>query len=139
MDATQCGRLREACRAVRAHAPRVIVPMGGRDFFSNGIDLNTIEAADSPADESWRNIVAMDDFVLEILNTIARTTCLPSGLESKGARLMPMPHEQPCESQQDEYGHVRLGHDRLNRNAAGGRAGCLPQIAADGLPAERVA
>jgi putative two-component system hydrogenase maturation factor HypX/HoxX len=74
MDTKQCGRLRDAYRAVRAHAPRVIVLMGGRDFFSNGINLNTIEAADNPADESWRNIVAMDDFVLEILNSMSHLT-----------------------------------------------------------------
>jgi putative two-component system hydrogenase maturation factor HypX/HoxX len=34
----------------------------------------TIEAAENPADESWRNIVAMDDFVLEILNTMSHLT-----------------------------------------------------------------
>ena len=30
--------------------------MGGSDFFSNGIHLNVIEAADDPAAESWRNL-----------------------------------------------------------------------------------
>ncbi len=74
MDTKQCGRLREAYRAVGAHAPRVLVLMGGRDFFSNGINLSTIEAAGNPADESWRNIVAMNDFVLEILNTMSYLT-----------------------------------------------------------------
>ena len=48
--------------------------MGGRDFFCNGINLNTIEAADDPAEESWRNITAMDDFVLEVLNTMSQLT-----------------------------------------------------------------
>jgi putative two-component system hydrogenase maturation factor HypX/HoxX len=48
--------------------------MGGRDFFCNGINLNNIEAADNPADESWRSIAAMDDFVLEVLNTMSHLT-----------------------------------------------------------------
>jgi putative two-component system hydrogenase maturation factor HypX/HoxX len=43
--------------------------MGGQDFWSNGIHLNRIEAADSPADESWRNINAMDDLVQAIIST----------------------------------------------------------------------
>jgi putative two-component system hydrogenase maturation factor HypX/HoxX len=47
----------------------VIVLLGGTDFFSNGIDLNAIEAAASPAQESWRNIVAIDDLVREVLQT----------------------------------------------------------------------
>ncbi len=74
MDPSQCRRLRDAYRAARAHAPRVIALMGGRDFFCNGINLNTIEAADNPADESWRSITAMDDFVLEVLNTMSQLT-----------------------------------------------------------------
>ncbi len=41
--------------------------MGGQDFWSNGIHLNVIEAADSPADESWRNINAIDDVALAVL------------------------------------------------------------------------
>jgi putative two-component system hydrogenase maturation factor HypX/HoxX len=47
----------------------VICLTGGRDFWSNGIHLNTIEAAPDPAHESWRNIQAMDDLILEILTT----------------------------------------------------------------------
>ena len=74
MDPGQCRRLREAYRAARAHAPRVIALMGGRDFFCNGINLNTIEAADSPADESWRSVRSLDDFVLEVLNTMSHLT-----------------------------------------------------------------
>ena len=70
----QCRRLRDAYLAARARPTKVIVLMGGRDFFSNGINLNTIEAADDPADESWRNIVAIDDFVLEILHTMSHLT-----------------------------------------------------------------
>jgi putative two-component system hydrogenase maturation factor HypX/HoxX len=47
----------------------VIVLIGGRDLWSNGIDLNAIEAAASPELESWININAMDDLVREIITT----------------------------------------------------------------------
>ena len=43
--------------------------MGGSDFFSNGIHLNVIEAAEDPAAESWRNLHAIDDLVREIIET----------------------------------------------------------------------
>ena len=52
----------------------MIVLMGGPDFWSNGIHLNCIEAADSPADESWRNINAMDDLAQAIIKTDSHLT-----------------------------------------------------------------
>ncbi|MDA8390281.1 MAG: hydrogenase maturation protein [Gammaproteobacteria bacterium] len=67
MSADQCRRLADAYRALRETDARVIVLHGGADYWSNGIHLHVIEAAASPADESWRNIEAMDDLVLEIL------------------------------------------------------------------------
>ena len=45
---------------------------GGRDFFSNGIHLNVIEAAADPAEESWANINAMNDLVEAVLTTTDR-------------------------------------------------------------------
>jgi len=69
MGTELCDRLRHAYRYARSRPTRVIVLAGGEDFFSNGIDLNAIEAAVSPAHESWRNIVAMDNLVREILTT----------------------------------------------------------------------
>jgi putative two-component system hydrogenase maturation factor HypX/HoxX len=69
MSAGQCDRLRNALRFARCRPTRVIVLAGGRDFFSNGIDLNTIEASANPAIESWRNIVAIDNLVRDILLT----------------------------------------------------------------------
>jgi putative two-component system protein, hydrogenase maturation factor HypX/HoxX len=53
----------------RSRPTRVIVLLGGRDFWSNGIDLNTIEASADPAAESWRNINAINDLIVEVLNT----------------------------------------------------------------------
>ncbi len=67
MSTDQCRRLAQAVRQTRSDEARVLVLMGGHDFWSNGIHLNTIEAAESPADESWANINAMDDLCREIL------------------------------------------------------------------------
>ena len=70
MSTAQCERLRAALPRTRRRGPtRVIVLMGGPDFWSNGIHLNLIEASAHPADESWRNINAIDDLVREIVVT----------------------------------------------------------------------
>ena len=74
MSTDQCQRLLEAYRQIRQRPTQVIVLMGGGDFWSNGIHLNSIEAADSPADESWRNINAMDDLVEAIIATDSQLT-----------------------------------------------------------------
>jgi putative two-component system protein, hydrogenase maturation factor HypX/HoxX len=74
MSTEQCQRLLEAYRLALLRPTKVLVLMGGKDFWSNGIHLNTIEAADNPADESWRNINAIDDWVLAILTTESKLT-----------------------------------------------------------------
>ena len=67
MSTLQCQRLKEAFLWAARRPTKVIVLRGGRDFWSNGIHLNTIEAAESPADESWANINAIDDLAEAIL------------------------------------------------------------------------
>ena len=82
MSSRQCERLREALIWAKQRPVRVLVLMGGEDFWSNGIHLNVIEAASlnagggegSPADESWRNINAMDDLALELIETPRQIT-----------------------------------------------------------------
>ena len=71
MSTEQCRRLlrRLPSTPARGARPRSSCCMGGRDFFSNGIHLNVIEAADDPAAESWRNLHAIDDVVREIIET----------------------------------------------------------------------
>jgi putative two-component system hydrogenase maturation factor HypX/HoxX len=70
MSADQCHRLREAYTHARAQRhTKVIVLLGGEDYFSNGIHLNEIEAADDPGEESWRNLNAIDDLVKDIAMT----------------------------------------------------------------------
>jgi putative two-component system hydrogenase maturation factor HypX/HoxX len=79
MSECQCQRLSHALRWVRTRSTQVLVLAGGQDFFSNGIHLHDIEAAqrvagDSAADASWRNINAMDDVALEVLTLTDRIT-----------------------------------------------------------------
>ncbi|MCM2322388.1 MAG: hydrogenase maturation protein [Oligoflexia bacterium] len=74
MGTEQCRRLRAAYLDAVERDTRVLVLMGGTDFWSNGIHLNLIEAAASPADESWQNINAMNDLVRAILDTPSKIT-----------------------------------------------------------------
>ena len=79
MSTARCERLRAALLQVRERDTQVLLLLGGEGFFSNGIDLNSIEAAahragDSAADASWRNIQAMNDVALGVLQTTDRLT-----------------------------------------------------------------
>ncbi|MEQ1528890.1 MAG: hydrogenase maturation protein, partial [Methylococcales bacterium] len=74
MSTEQCRRLLESYRLAVARSTKVLVLMGGTEFWSNGIHLNIIEAAENPAHESWRNINAINDFVLAILSTETKLT-----------------------------------------------------------------
>ena len=79
MSTGQCQRLRAAVQYAKRQPTRVLVLLGGEDFFSNGIHLNRIEASahrpsESAADESWNNINAMDDLALEILTATDHLT-----------------------------------------------------------------
>ncbi|EME68631.1 sensor protein hoxX [Paramagnetospirillum caucaseum] len=67
MSTDQCRRLKDAFVTAAQRPTRVIVLMGGPDFWSNGIHLCTIESAPSPAGESWANINAMNDLCREII------------------------------------------------------------------------
>jgi putative two-component system protein, hydrogenase maturation factor HypX/HoxX len=74
LSTTQCDRLRTAYAGACARPTRVIVLMGGADFWCNGMHLHCIEAADSPADASWANINGIDDLASDILNTDTHLT-----------------------------------------------------------------
>ncbi len=79
MSTARCERLRDALLELRERPTRVLMLLGGEDFFSNGIDLNAIEAAahrpgDSAADASWRHIQAMNDAALAVIETPDRLT-----------------------------------------------------------------
>ena len=72
MGTRACERMTEAWRAAAARPTRVIVLAGGPDHWSNGLDLNLIEASGSPADESWANINALDDLAEAIIRTTGK-------------------------------------------------------------------
>ncbi|MEU5539484.1 enoyl-CoA hydratase-related protein, partial [Streptomyces sp. NPDC020362] len=72
MSTDQCRRLLAAYRYALARPTPVLVLGSDRDFFSNGIHLNVIEAAADPAMESWTNLNAMDDLVEAVLRTTDR-------------------------------------------------------------------
>ena len=67
MATAHCERLTLAVRQALAQPTRVLLLLGGPDFWCNGIHLHVIEAAASPADESWRNINAIDDLALTLI------------------------------------------------------------------------
>ncbi len=69
MSTRQCRQLQDALIRAKQIPTKIIVLLGGQDFWSNGIHLNQIEAAQSVADESWENINAIDDLAMEIINT----------------------------------------------------------------------
>ncbi len=74
MGTQACRDLLAAYRNALARPTRVLVLTGGEDFWSNGMDLALIEAAHSPAEESWANINAIDDVVRAIIETEDRLT-----------------------------------------------------------------
>jgi len=74
MGTDACRRLRSAYDDATRRPTRVVVLCGGPEFWSNGLDLNLIEAADSAADESWANILAIDDLSEAIVRTSSHLT-----------------------------------------------------------------
>lgn len=72
MGVEACSRLKTAFDAALNCQTRVIVLMGGPDFWSNGLDLNEIEAANTAADQSWQNINAIDDLSESIVRATGR-------------------------------------------------------------------
>jgi len=72
MGVDACRQLEAAFTAARQRSSKVLLLSGGRDYWSNGIDLAAIEAAISSADESWDTINAIDDLARAIIDTTDR-------------------------------------------------------------------
>ncbi|MET9557857.1 hydrogenase maturation protein [Streptomyces sp. NPDC006645] len=110
MSTEQCRRLLTAYRFACARPTSVLVLGGSRDFFSNGIHLNVIEAADDPARESWENINAMDDLVEALLTTTDRllVSALGGNAAAGGAMLALAADEVWCRSGAVLNPHYRL-------------------------------
>jgi putative two-component system hydrogenase maturation factor HypX/HoxX len=66
MNAQQCIRLKYAFEYLKEQA-KVIVLMGGLDFFSNGIHLNILEDSKKNGEDGWSNINAMNELVQSII------------------------------------------------------------------------
>ena len=79
MGTQDCERLLKAYQEAASRPTRVLVLEGGDDIWSNGMDLNRIEASSSPADESWHNINAMDDLAEAVLRTTDKLTVAAVG------------------------------------------------------------
>lgn len=71
MSTTVCDRIAVALHHALGQSTRVLVLRGNDETLSNGINLNTIQAAANPAAEAWANIRA--------INTICRHLTTASG------------------------------------------------------------
>ncbi|MFD1217092.1 enoyl-CoA hydratase-related protein [Microbulbifer celer] len=148
MSTQQCQDLLAQYRELAASDVKVIVLMGGDEFWSNGIHLNTIEAAEDPAQESWENINAIDDFVLEVINTRDKLTVAALGANAgAGGAMMALacdrvvvregvvinPHYQTMGLYGSEYWTYllprRVGAQRAKRYTED----CLPVLASEAL------
>ncbi|MFG2292310.1 enoyl-CoA hydratase-related protein [Streptomyces sp. NPDC048603] len=110
MSTDRCRRLLDAYEAACSRPTSVLVLGGGRDFFSNGIHLGVIEAAEDPAAESWANINAMDDLVEAVLTTTDRlvVAALGGNAAAGGAMLALAADEVWCRAGTVLNPHYRL-------------------------------
>ncbi|MFG2520873.1 hydrogenase maturation protein [Streptomyces sp. NPDC048527] len=110
MSTSHCRRLLDAYWAACSRPTSVLVLGGTRDFFSNGIHLNVIDAADDPGAESWANINAMNDLVEAILTTTDRlvVSALGGNAAAGGAMLALAADEVWCRAGVVLNPHYRL-------------------------------
>jgi len=66
--AEQCIRLKYAIEYLKEQV-KVIVLMGGDDFFSNGINLNILEDSKKSGEDGWSNINAINELVQSLIFT----------------------------------------------------------------------
>ena len=64
--AEQCMRLKYAIEYIKTQV-KVLVLMGGDDFFSNGINLNILEDSKKNGEDGWSNINAINDLLKSII------------------------------------------------------------------------
>jgi putative two-component system hydrogenase maturation factor HypX/HoxX len=95
MSTEQCKLLLSVYQHVAMLPVKAIVLMGGEESWSNGIHLNHIEVAKSPADESWLNINAIDDLIYQIITTLDKVTISAvSGNAGAGGAIMALAADQ---------------------------------------------
>lgn len=66
MTSSQCVKLKYAIEYLKQEC-KVLVLMGGDDFFSNGIHLNILEDSKKQGEDGWSNINAMNEAVKSVL------------------------------------------------------------------------
>ena len=88
MSTNHCRRLLAAYRYALTRSTSVLVLGGARDFFSNGLHLNVIEASSDPAGESWSNLIAMNDLVEAVLRTTDRLVVAALGGDAAAGGVM---------------------------------------------------
>ncbi|MFF1451294.1 hydrogenase maturation protein [Streptomyces sp. NPDC058274] len=110
MSTAQCRRLLDAYREACSRPTSVLVLGAERDFFSNGIHLNVIEAAEDPGAESWANINAIDDLVEAVLTTTDRlvVSAVPGNAAAGGVMLALAADEVWCRAGAVLNPHYRL-------------------------------
>jgi putative two-component system hydrogenase maturation factor HypX/HoxX len=64
--AEQCIRLKYAFEYLKSQI-KVLVLMGGDDFFSNGINLNILEDSKKSGEDGWSNINSINDLISSII------------------------------------------------------------------------
>ncbi|MCF6341162.1 MAG: enoyl-CoA hydratase-related protein, partial [Sulfurimonas sp.] len=64
--AEQCMRLKYAIEYLKEQV-KVLVLMGGDDFFSNGINLNILEDSKKSGEDGWSTINAINDLVKSVI------------------------------------------------------------------------
>lgn len=74
MGTIQCRRILDALDYALDQDTSVLVFKGTPEFFSNGIDLNAIEAAEDPAQEAWDNINAINDVCTALVTDTGQLT-----------------------------------------------------------------
>lgn len=89
MSIEQCVRLKYAYELAAQKEIKVLVLMGGQEFFSNGIHLNVMEDSKKQAEDGWSNIHAMNDIVRDVILTshIITVASLSSNAGAGGAIL----------------------------------------------------
>jgi putative two-component system hydrogenase maturation factor HypX/HoxX len=148
MSTGRCRRLLAAYRHAQGRPVKVIVLGAPRDFFGNGIDLNMVEAADDPAEESWRNVNALDDLAEAILTSTGQLTVAAlAGNAAAGGLMLALaadqvwcrggavlnPHYRLMGLHGSEYWTYTLPRRVGAREAARLTEGCLPVSSASAL------
>jgi len=91
MSIEQCVRLKYAYELASQKDIQVLVLMGGREFFSNGIHLNIMEDSLKSDEDGWSNIHAMNDIVRDIIQSQDILTVASIGANAgAGGAILPL-------------------------------------------------